>query len=86
MVPTLPAPGWRRRDLPGLRPPQLGPDVARLRVVVHRRYQLGERQRALAAESDALERERRRLLETVAGRPEAAAAAPAAGWPAVGGG
>ncbi|HEX5882155.1 MAG TPA: hypothetical protein VF468_28140, partial [Actinomycetota bacterium] len=58
---------------PGCALPQLGPDVARLRVVVHRLYQLGERQRALAAESGALERERHRLLGTVAGGSAAAA-------------
>lgn len=69
---------------PGCALPQHGPDVARLRVVVHRLYQLGERQRALAAESGALERERDRLLETVAGGSAAAVSRPPGEWrPAV---
>jgi hypothetical protein len=78
---------------PGCALPQLGPDVARLRVVVHRLYQLGEEQRTLAAESGSLERERHRLLGSVAGwaapagaepPPEAGARRPPGEWrPAV---
>jgi hypothetical protein len=45
------------------------PEVARLRVVVRRLYDLGEQRRALDAEAAALELERRRLLEAVAGTP-----------------
>jgi hypothetical protein len=64
--------------------PQLGADAARLRVVVHRLYELGEQRRVLAAEHDALELERRRLLDTLAGAPPAATPRPLPEWrPAV---
>jgi hypothetical protein len=50
--------------------------VARLRVVVRRLYDLGEQRRALEAEAAALEPERRRLQEAVAGTPPAAGSRP----------
>jgi hypothetical protein len=56
---------------PGCGLPQLGPAVARLRVVVRRLYDLGEQRRALEAEAATLEPERRRLLEEVVGAPSA---------------
>jgi hypothetical protein len=56
---------------PGCGLPQLGSAVARLRVVVRRLHDLGEQRRALEAEAAALEPERRRLLEEVAGVPSA---------------
>jgi hypothetical protein len=61
----------------GLR--QQGADAARLRVVVHRLYELGEAQRALAAEAASLRAEQARLLASLDPR---AAAEGAAGWPA----
>ena len=45
---------------------QLGADAARLRVVVHRLYEVGERQRALAAEAASLQLEQSRLLQVLA--------------------
>ena len=47
----------------GLR--QHGADAARLRVVVHRLYEIGETQSALAAETASLRRERSRLLQSL---------------------
>jgi hypothetical protein len=68
---------------PGCGLPQLGPEVARLRVLVRRLYDLGEERRALDAEAATLEPERRRLLEAVAGSP-AAGSRPRPEWrPAV---
>ncbi|HEX8135383.1 MAG TPA: hypothetical protein VF880_18375, partial [Actinomycetes bacterium] len=63
----------------GLR--QQGADAARLRVVVHRLYEVGEAQRALAAEATSLRVEQARLLESLDPRA-AAAGGGAAGWPA----
>jgi hypothetical protein len=57
---------------------QRGAEVARLRALVHRLYELGEQRRVLAAEADTLELERRRLLEAVAGARPAGAGPPAA--------
>ena len=48
----------------GLR--QHGADAARLRVVVHRLYEIGEAQRALAAETATLRLEQGRLLQSLA--------------------
>jgi len=48
----------------GLRQP--GADAARLRVVVHRLYEIGEAQRALAAETASLRLEQDRLLRSLA--------------------
>jgi hypothetical protein len=48
----------------GLR--QHGADAARLRVVVHRLYEVGEAQRALAAETASLRLEQGRLLQSLA--------------------
>ena len=61
---------------PGCRLPQVGPEVARLRVVVRRLHDLGEQRRALDAEAATLEPERRRLLEAVAGGSSAARPGP----------
>ncbi len=47
----------------GLR--QLGADAARLRVVVHRLYEIGEAQRALAAETASLRLAQGRLLQSL---------------------
>jgi len=54
--------------------PQLGADAARLRVVVHRLYEVAEQQRALAGEAASLRLEQTRLLQVLA--PEPAWAAP----------
>jgi hypothetical protein len=44
---------------------QHGTDAARLRVVVHRLYEIGELQSTLAAETASLRQEQRRLLESL---------------------
>jgi len=74
----------------GLR--QHGADAARLRVVVHRLYEIGETQRALAAEHASLRLEQGRLLQSLApqgvapdglaslGRAPRDAAGPAREW------
>jgi hypothetical protein len=46
--------------------PQLGADAARLRVVVHRLYEIGQQERALAAEAASLRLEQNRLLQELA--------------------
>ena len=61
----------------GLR--QTGADAARLRVVVYRLYEIGEQQRALAGEADALRREQGRLLGAL-GHAAAPAAARRREW------
>jgi len=61
----------------GLR--QTGADAARLRVVVYRLYEIGEQQRALAGEADALRLEQGRLLGAL-GHAAAPAAARRREW------
>jgi hypothetical protein len=64
--------------------PQPGADAARLREVVYRLYQVEERRRALAAEADALGRERHRLLQALDPAPAVAPAPARPEWrPAV---
>ncbi|HEX6677081.1 MAG TPA: hypothetical protein VF486_18885, partial [Actinomycetes bacterium] len=58
-------PGGEVSRCPSCGLPQAGADADRLRVVVWRLHQLGERQRALQEETAALRRERDRLLQAL---------------------
>jgi len=60
--------------------PQLGADAARLRVVVHRLYEVAEQQRALAGEAASLRLEQTRLLQVLAPEPARAAPRPPREW------
>jgi hypothetical protein len=55
-------------------------EAARLRVVVHRRHQVGERRRALAEEDASLLAEQRRLLQALAPEPAGAVARSPREW------
>lgn len=62
----------------GLR--QQGADAARLRLVVHRLYEITEQRRALEAEAAALGLEQRRLLQALAPEPSRSSSRPLPEW------